>query len=219
MEEPKTNEMKLYKSFDTAEIASLLTDLLAENSIPFEVYGPEGKIEDFDREGSYSSLEINVLESDFDKVDKLIEDRADQELETVAKDYFIFEFSNDELKEVLIHADEWSALDLALAHKLLKDRGEPMDKDQLEIWRAERIAKSAEPQDASQGWVVISYVLAFILPLISLITGLVYMRAKKIDLNDNAVPKYSAETKKHGKMLFTISLFMMIIYTILNFTI
>ena len=135
--------MKKYKSFESVEIAQLLTELLDESKTSYELRNSEGKIEDFDPSRRYDVIEVWIDKGQFDSIDDLIEEKANSELDTVADDYFIFEFSNDELRDVLINAHEWSPLDLALANKLLKERGEPFDKEELEKIREEKIAESA----------------------------------------------------------------------------
>jgi len=202
-----TSEMKKYKSFESVEIAQLLTELLDESKTSYELRNSEGKIEDFDPSRRYDVIEVWIDKDQFDSIDGLIEEKANSELDTVADDYFIFEFSNDELRDVLINAHEWSPLDLALANKLLKERGEPFDKEELEKIRKEKIAESALARNISKGRKIVGLIAALLFPLIGIITALVYLLASKDDLSGKKVPKYGEPTKKHGKIVITIALF------------
>ena len=199
--------MKKYKSFESVEIAQLLTELLDESKTSYELRNSEGKIEDFDPSRRYDVIEVWIDKGQFDSIDDLIEEKANSELDTVADDYFIFEFSNDELRDVLINAHEWSPLDLALANKLLKERGEPFDKEELEKIREEKIAESALARNISKGRKIVGLIAALMFPLIGIITALVYLLASKDDLLGKKVPKYGEPTKKHGKIVITINLF------------
>ena len=199
--------MKKYKSFDSVEIAQLLTELLDESKTNYELHNSEGKIEGFDPSQPHGAIEVWVAEDQFDYIDDLIEEKVNSELDTVADDYFIFEFSNDELRNVLINAHEWSPLDLALANKLLKERGEPFEKEELHKIREEKIAESALARDISKGRKITGLIVAFLFPLIGIITALIYLLASKDDLSGKKVPKYGEPTKKHGKIVIIVALF------------
>ena len=199
--------MKKYKSFESVEIAQLLTELLDESNTYYELHNSEGKIEDFDSSQPQGIIEVWIAEDQFDYIDDLIEEKVNSELDTVADDYFIFEFSNDELRNVLINAHEWSPIDLALANKLLKERGEPFEKEELHKIREEKIAESALSRDISKGRKVTGLIVALLFPLIGIITALIYLLATKEDLSGKKVPKYGEPTKKHGKIVITIALF------------
>ena len=199
--------MKKYKSFESVGLAQLLTELLDESKTYYELHNSEGKIEGFDPSQPHGVIEVWIAEDQFDYIDDLIEEKVNSELDTVADDYFIFEFSNDELRNVLINAHEWSPLDLALANKLLKERGEPFDKEELEKIREENIAESALARNISKGRKITGLIVAFLFPLIGIITALIYLLASKEDLSGKKVPKYGEPTKKHGKIVIIVALF------------
>ena len=196
----------LYRKFETAEIANMLVVLLDEHKVEHSVFHNGEEIEDFNPSVHQRNLEIHLLEEDSERVDQLIEETADKELDTVEKDYFIFSFNNDELREVLIKAEEWSALDLALAHKLLRERGEPFDKEEISRLRDERAIELAKPKSASISSLVVAYLGAVFLQIIPIVAGIIYLTSKKDDLAGNRVPVYDDPTKKHGRTMILLSI-------------
>ena len=217
MMEETTSEMGIYKSFTSVDIAQLMLELLKDSDTTYELTDSNGPIEHIDPTQRYDKIEVWIAKDQFQAIDLLIEDKANSELDSIDKDYFIFEFSNDELRDVLINASEWSPLDLALANKLLKDRGDPFDKDELEKRREEKIAESASAREITQGRKNLGLIIAILLPVIGIITALIYLLSSKDDLSSKKVPKYGPCTKKHGKIILITALASAVLQTLTIF--
>jgi hypothetical protein len=205
-----------YKRFDRPEIAKLLTDLLDENSIPYLVVGDELSVPDIIVGDVGKTIEIRIHQEDFEKVDKIVEDRANVELDQVDKDYFIFQFSNDELKEVLVKAQEWSPLDVALANKLLKERGVDFSREELDSLREKEVLESAQPRDMDKSTLILLYVCLLILPLVPAIGGPWVLIARKIDLLGNRVNTFTESSRRHGKILTVVGWLLVVVWVVLR---
>lgn len=208
--------MELFRSFNTPGIAGMLTELLDEHGIDYEVYQDNELIENFDPQGIYGQLNVYLNKDDFEKVDEIIEKRADEELDTIEKDYFLFQFSNDELRDILIKADEWSPLDIALARKLLRERGEKFSVDEIQKLREERVADSAKPKAASSGILILCFICVLIFPLVPLIAGPVFAWSKKHDLAGNSVPTYDKPTQSKGRIMLIATLVLIATGVVVN---
>src|SRR5665213_1558027 len=75
---------------------------------------------------------VKIKREDFEKVNKLLTQIAENNTAEIDKDYYLFAFTNDELMEVIIKADEWSAFDVVLARKLLAERGQPVSEKTID---------------------------------------------------------------------------------------
>ena len=214
MTEETTSEMGMYKSFTSVDIAQLMLELLKDSDTAYELTDSNGPIEHIDPTQRYDKIEVWIAKDQFQAIDLLIEDKANSELDAIDKDYFIFEFSNDELRDVLINASEWSPLDLALANKLLKDRGDPFDKDELEKRREEKIAESASAREITQGRKTLGLIVALLFPLIGIIIALIYLLESKDDLSGKKAPKYGPTTKKHGRIVIIAALVGTVLHTL-----
>src|SRR4051812_30412646 len=50
---------------------------------------------------------INLKSEDFPKADKILENYYKNEIENVENDYYLFQFSDDELHEIILKPFEW----------------------------------------------------------------------------------------------------------------
>lgn len=66
---------------------------------------------------------IKIKSNDFQKATLILEKFMDVELEKIPKDYYLMNFSDKELYDVIKKRDEWGSFDVSLAKKLLMQKG------------------------------------------------------------------------------------------------
>jgi hypothetical protein len=199
-----------YKSFSNESVARLLANLLDENGVEYLITGDGSRIPEIAGH-QVVSYSVEIKPSDFAVVDELIEARSNAELDSVDPEYFVFSYSDDELIDILRHADEWSPLDVALSQKILKERGNPVSAKQIVAWREERLEESRQTKSIRGTAKVITYVVAIFFPIVGIVMGCVYAFSKKKDARGLPTPSYDAATKSHGKTLIYLALAMAIV--------
>ena len=169
-----------YKKFTYKGEATELADLLNANNI-------ENLFEDtsavFDLTFTDNELKkeyrVKLKPSDFGKADKLLYDISAKEINEVDKDYYVFQFSNEELIDILTRSDEWSPFNYLLAQKILKDRGQEVNEQLLETLKEKRNKELAQPDENKNSGIITGYVLSFLGGVLGIFIGWSLLSTKK----------------------------------------
>ena len=197
----------IFRKFSTLEQATELKNLLNEKGIESIL---ADNIPPLDVTFSGSTLnnqfEIRIKQSDFKKAEEILEENAEELIDQIDKDYYLFEFTDEELYEVLLKSDEWNAFDYTLAQKILKQRGKSVDKDLLNTLKNQRLKDLAKPEGNQKPWIIGGYVFSILGGFLGLIIGYFLWTSKKTLPNGQRVYSYSENDRKHGKYIFYIGL-------------
>lgn len=207
-----TTDFVTFKRFNDKAAALALAETFRENGI---VYGLEDVSENFDV--SFANNEINkdfrikLKPADFERADNLLLQLAEKDLENIDPGYYIFDFSDEELKEIVEKQDEWSSLDFLLAKKILKERGIEVNVGQIQMLKEKRLEALAEPEESPKVLIVAGYILAVVGGLIAIIIG-AYLRTHKKTLpNGERVFGYAASDRAHGERILIIGILALIL--------
>lgn len=207
-----TTDFVTFQRFNDKAAALALAETFRENGI---VYGLEDVSENFDV--SFANNEINkdfrikLKPADFERADNLLLQLAEKDLENIDPGYYIFNFSDEELKEIVEKQDEWSSLDFLLAKKILKERGIEVNVGQIQMLKEKRLEALAEPEESPKVLIVAGYILAVVGGLIAIIIG-AYLRTHKKTLpNGERVFGYAASDRAHGERILIIGILALIL--------
>lgn len=200
------HEFLTFRKFDDPALASDLITLLDENHIEYQTEQNSLVGNPLLVSGGEANNEwtIKLRQPDFDKVNTLLVADETQAIDGVEKDYYLFDFTNEELRDVLIKADEWSAFDFALARKILTDRGISIDDKEIEIIKNYRLETLKEPEKAQSTWVVIGWICALMGGLLGMCIGWIMWKLKKTLPNGERVYAYTEGDRKQGQWIFVI---------------
>ncbi|MBE5321353.1 hypothetical protein IM793_19480 [Pedobacter sp. MR2016-19] len=201
-----------FQRFNDRAAALALAETFRENGIEC---GLEDVSENFDV--SFANNEINkdfrikLKPADFERADTLLLQLAEKDLADIDPGYYIFDFSNEELKEIIEKQDEWSSLDFLLAKKILKERGVEVNVSQIQTFKEKRLEALAKPVESPKVLIVAGYILAFFGGLIAIIIG-AYLRTHKRTLpNGERVFGYAASDRAHGERILIIGVLTLIL--------
>lgn len=175
---------------------------LGESTAPVDITFSNQKIDQI--------FEVRIAGSNFEKADELLKGLAEEFFSQIDPDYYLFDFSDEELREILTKPDEWGDLDQHLAVKLLKDRGQGVTQEQINGWRKERLEKLAKPDKDQKSWIFFGYIFAIAGGLIGLLIGYSMLKAKKVLPNGAEVHRYSEKDRKQAKTIFNVGLLVFI---------
>jgi hypothetical protein len=140
------DEFVTYKSFENKFEVEEIIEILEKNKIEFQV-------ENFTNSGPlFSNIDINIeyklkiRSKDFIVVDQLYIAFAEHQIKDFGNDYYLFDFENEELLDIIKNKDEWGVLDYSLALKILNERGVSIDTDKLEAIKIERLEELGKEQ-------------------------------------------------------------------------
>ncbi len=118
------NDFTTFQKFQDPELAQDILNLLRQNHLECEI---EDHNKFFDASFANNRIEASIIlkirKDDFEKADKILNDYYSTHLDTVESDYYLFEFTDEELYEIIARPDEWGKYDYLLAQKILKERG------------------------------------------------------------------------------------------------
>ncbi|MBB6237141.1 hypothetical protein HDC90_001759 [Pedobacter sp. AK013] len=214
-----TTNFLTFQRFNDRVAALTLAETFRENGIEC---GLEDVSENFDV--SFANNEINkdfrikLKPEDFERANSLLLQLAEKDLADVDPDYYIFGFSDEELKEIIERQDEWSSLDFLLAQKILRERGVEVNIEQIQTLKVKRIEKLSEPEKNTQLLIIAGYALAIIGGLIAIIIGAYLCTHKKTLPNGERVFGYAASDRGHGERILIIGILALILSAIYQFS-
>lgn len=207
------NSYLTFKRFSDFNLASDFAEFLKskeinytieDNSPQFDVIFPSNSIE--------KEFLIKIRPADFERVEQLlIQKESDTSISDIPKDYYLLEFSNDELIEILMKPDEWSSLDYNLAQKTLKTRGKSIDPDFLKSLRKERNKALSQPEKSPRSWIYAGYLFAVLGGLLGVFIGWHLLTFKKTLHDGTRVYGYIAPDRKNGKYILIIALIFLLL--------
>ena len=194
-----------FQKYNDPALAGAIAERLAAAGIHYEIESQHPHI-DAAIIGSTPefSIDLNIAPEDFIRARQVLEAYYEAQLQNIDPDYYLFEFTDQELLEILAKPDEWGIFDYVLARKLLIGRGHPITPgftDDLKAKRLQELAKFDDP--ASIG--------ASPLGLGGPVSGYILSTQKKILPDGREVPTYAPNVRKRGRLVFIIALIVLVI--------
>lgn len=217
-----SQELLTFQKFKDAEVAKEVAEKLADGGIYYET---ESEEKFFDPSFSVNSVKNNIAlklrPSDFIKANKILDDYYKSQINLVGSDYYLFDFTNEELQEILTKPDEWGHMDYQLAQVILKDRGKEINEVELASLKEERKQELSKPEK-SQHWLVITgYFIAASSPFwnelvrfagffLAIIIGSILSSAKKTLPDGETVFMYAPTDRRQGKIIIIVAIILAI---------
>lgn len=207
-----------YQKFIDKDAAIELAEILKSNNINYLIEDHSAPFEPtFVNNELTKEYRIKILQKDFSKADSLLLKISMTEIENVDEDHYLFEFSDEELMEILSKSDEWSKFDYLLAQKILKHRGHEVNDKLLQSLRKQRIEELAKPGDNQNAWIIVGYISALLGGLLGIFIGWHLLSHKKTLPNGERVYGYSVGDRKHGKRILILGFVFLFIWIFARF--
>ncbi|MDH7462268.1 hypothetical protein QEG73_13300 [Chitinophagaceae bacterium 26-R-25] len=201
------NAFVTFQRFNDPELANATAEKLKENNIEALIEnGRQFFNPNFANNAVEADIELKLKQSDFARAEKIIESLYNESIDNVDKDYYLFEFTTAELKEIISKPDEWGKFDYQLAQKLLKERGVDLSEAKISSLKEQRTKQLAEPESVSSNWIIAGYILPFIFGFPGIVFGWIIAYSKKSLPDGQKVFIYNNKARAHGRRIFRISL-------------
>lgn len=92
---------------------------------------------------------LKVRSSDFIRAHQCLEDYYIKEIDAADPTYYLFEFTDEELFEIINRPDEWGPYDYQLAKKILQTRGKEINPLTSGRFSAQRMKELSKPANGS----------------------------------------------------------------------
>jgi hypothetical protein len=215
---PTQEDYFTFQKFSDEVAALELTTVLKKHNIDVFL---ENTSPNFDPTFANSSLireyRVKLLKKDFEQARQLLLELSTTQLDDVDPNHYLFDFSDDELFELINKQDEWSAFDFLLAQKILKDRGKEVTPAAIEGARKKRIQELSSPEESQSGWIAFGYLAALCGGILAIFIGW-YLRYHKKTLPDgSSVYAYNAADRRSGYKIFILGIIGSIFWFVLKF--
>ena len=206
-----------YQSFANAAVAQGLLTLLRHHHI---LYEPALDEPAFSLNMAYNPTDtrfvVRLRADDFEAAQQL-EDALNQHLTTRPDPgHYLFAFTDEELFDILVKADEWNSYDVALAGQLLRQRGREVSADTIRLLRQHRMDELARPEPTQKTWIVAGYFFAILGGFLGLLIGWHLHYHSKTLPNGTQVRAFSARDRVHGYRILLLSVFGLFISILLR---
>jgi hypothetical protein len=194
-----------FQKFNDQIAALELATLLKQNNIEYllEDYSPNFDVT-FANNELTKEFRIKIQKHDFENVDSILQQISLEQIGTVDNDYYLFDFTDEELMEIISKKDEWGSFDFLLAQKLLKERGKEVTPEVVELLKKQRLSALTKPEQSQKSLIIAGYIMAFLGGLLGVFIGWHLLTHKKTLPNGERVFSYSQTDRKHGNRIVII---------------
>ncbi len=212
-----TENFLIFKKYINKGIATEIGEQLKDNHIEF-IIEDNTKINKqffdptFSNNSSNYEISLKVRQQDFNKAQKVLNEYYKELANLVDKDYYLFEFTDQELLEIIYKPDEWGELDNQLAQKILADRGKGIKPEIINLRNKKRAKKISKGENASKYLFYRYKNLGIFGGFLSIFLGYDLVNSKKTMPNGKQVYTYREEDRKHGVKIFIIGIVISILW-------
>ncbi|MBD8082983.1 hypothetical protein [Chryseobacterium caseinilyticum] len=198
--------LSTYRKFIYEDDALELMEILKQNHITYELVNNSSQLDsNFGGDINTKQFELKIHREDFVIAENLEEELLKNEIENVAEDYHLFDYSDEELVEIVTKKEEWNKFDYLLAQKILKQRGKEINPELLKIINKQRIENLATEEVSPTWLIIIGYVCAILGGLFGVFIGAYLMYYKKAMPNGGRMYGFSRKDRSHGQNILIIS--------------
>lgn len=205
-----------YKKFSTLEEANYVIGLLEKNNIEYLFSENKSSLDASFSSPLLNEFEIKINQKDFQAVEELLINDSEEIINQLPNDYYLFSFTDEELREVVSKKDEWSELDYNLSLHLLKKRGVDLTETEISTLEEKRLNELRKPEKSNELWILAGYIFSILGGMLGFIIGYVLYSQKKTLPNGEQVYEYVESDRVHGKRMIKIGIIIFIIYIILK---
>lgn len=192
------SEFLPYAKFQTAEDALPLINLLKTADIPYQFEHLVNQLDDLIIGYSLDPMfEIRVESSRFEQVNQLLQQSAIVGPDDQSQ-YYLFNFTDEELKNVVNNDEEWNAFDQGLARSILEKR------QATSINISESGKNIYKPKSLPTATLFLGYLLST--TIIGVLFGLSIRQNKKVLSDGSKVYTYDNNTRLHGSYMISVAL-------------
>ncbi|MNK30230.1 hypothetical protein D3C87_486460 [compost metagenome] len=212
-------EKVIFRKSINKSIIEEVASILERENIDFQLIDNEKYFDaTFVTDPSKIEYQLLIQKEDFENAETLITKYYSENL-VIPEDYYLKEFSDEELTEIIYKKDEWNEFDYEVAKSILKDRGIVISENDIERINSERLEKlktNYEKPDEVKNLIILGYIFSvigffasFVMTFclfISYGVSLVILKLKKQLPNGERVHYFNEKDRKHGRRILVLSL-------------
>lgn len=207
-------EFKTFMTFPNRSQVDAIVTVLNENSIPYKLQDTSKDFDvTFSNDGLKNTFLIMLLETDFDKVNQLLEKNIPFDSSTVDNNHPFYSFTIEELKEVVKNFDEWFPTDVKLAKELLSKQHIEVSQKAIVQHQLIKQKQSEQPEKSSLLTLAMGYTFCVFGGLAGIGIALYLLFGKRKLANGEQVYLFSRNDRNHGLAMLILGLIGLLIFT------
>ena len=135
---------------------------------------------------------------EFDRANELLQLEAREQLAELPDDHYLHGFTDQELRDILLRQDQWSAEDVIRARHVLSTRGDPISEEAVTRLREARIEELRLPAPSQAPLIIMGWFFTLLGGLVGIGIGWYLNTAKKTLPNGARVPVHRPEDRRQG---------------------
>ena len=158
-------EKVIFRKSINKSIIEEVASILERENIDFQLIDNEKYFDaTFVTDPSKIEYQLLIQKEDFENAETLITKYYSENL-IIPEDYYLKEFSDEELIEIIYKKDEWNEFDYEVAKSILKDRGIVISETDIERINSERLEKlktNYEKPNEVKNLIILGYIFSVI---------------------------------------------------------
>ena len=196
----------VYQKFTHQDQADEIVELFRSAGIDYQLEGTKAPFDPTFTFHSYEpEVELKIKQEDFDRARNLLDSHYQQLIRDVPADYYLYNFSDVELRDLIGKKDEWGQFDYVFAKHLLGQRGSAITTEAENAIKHQRLLELKKPAKLGTYWIVVGYILAVIGSLIGFFMALTLLVFRKTLPDGQLVYGYDKDTRSHAMAMLIIS--------------
>jgi ABC-type transport system substrate-binding protein len=200
-------EYNLYQKFTDIAAAEEMARLLKDNGIDYHL---QDNLHSYVSVVGYNPVDfavsLNLKADDFAKADKVLDTYYGDAIKNTDKDYYLFEFTNSELHEIISNPYEWGHFDYQLAKQILKEKGQVVSDKDIRFLKDAKIKELSKLEKVSLGKLVAGYILSVLFPFGGIFIGITIVYNRNTLPNGQKFYVHTADERRHGQIIISISI-------------
>lgn len=204
----------IFKTLSNIEEAETIVAQLAQHHIAYEIESPPELLDrNFIGEQPMPDHFIKIRPADFTKANEVVEALYKSMASDVDEEYYLFQFSTEQLQEVVHKRSEWGDLNYYLALQILKTKDLTNTNEQFSVDIETNFLNIVQPVPVSFWILAAGYFCLLIPPFLygypavgSLFIGWFIVGANKTLSNGTTHHTYDKKSRLHGKVIITLSI-------------
>ena len=208
------SDFRDFQTFASAEAAQPVLQALVRQVIDYRTVLDNGQVAfdpSFANNQLISKFIVKLRLADFERGSQVLTDLNQHALDQADPNHYLFNFSDEELFDLLVKPDEWSAFDVTLAGQLLRQRGRDISPDTLKLLRQHRVAELAQPAQDHKAWVKGGYISALLGGFLGVMIGYQLYFSRKQLPDGRRMYAYSPTDRVHGMRILVLGVVMFLV--------
>ncbi len=208
------SEFKTFMSLTDSVIADEMVQILEAHNIAYKL---QDTSKDFDasfaNNEAKNSFLIMLNPNDFDKASLLLEENVKLEINDINSQHPLFDFTTEELKDVVKNYDEWHPADVKLARQLLEKENIVVEDFEIKEQQNKKMIVAQMPEKSSLLTLAMGYTFCLMGGLAGIGIAIFLMIGKRTMTDGTKKYIYSKSDRAHGLYMLVAGAIIFLFFT------